>query len=124
MYEVPESNLQKMSQAVTNSKSEIDQIEKDMAASFEEYRRVEPGTYLAATSAASVLGAQMFVRRFLDWHKHELHQQLEAKTDKAIMHGKGLLAAEIMERLSSHAVDKEVWDRLEYLRDEFSEGQK
>lgn len=57
------------------SESELGLLEKDMAASFEEFRRVEPGTYLAATSAASVLGAQMFVRRFLAWH----HQQLEAK---------------------------------------------
>lgn len=44
----------------------------------------------------------------------------QADIDRAIMHGKGVLAAEMLKRIPSPKLDSEILDRLEYLRDTFA----
>lgn len=62
----------------------IEQIEQDLAASFEQFRQAE-GAYLSATSAASTGAAHVFVQRFLRHSEallsqHSKKRELEAET--------------------------------------------
>lgn len=53
-----------------NTQETLDDIERDLSASFENFRTTPPETYQAATPAASTLAAQMFMKRMQHYFRH------------------------------------------------------
>ena len=58
---------------------ELFAIEKDLAGSFEQFRRAQ--NYEAATSAASEIAAEMFTKRFIVFFKHEIARERQKALD-------------------------------------------
>lgn len=71
---------------------ELEQIEKDLADSFEQFRLVE-GVYLSGTPASSMMAAHQFIVRLQAYFKNECQAECnrarldERKKSQAFLHG-------------------------------------